>query len=76
MARLQSLPQPINLMRQRIVVHHQISPQAIEELIDAVRAMRDEKAAGQPVEKEADNLAEKDKLLDEAKLRKQAALGY
>jgi threonine aldolase len=76
MARLKALPKPIILMRERIVVHHQTSPQAVEDLIDTVREMKDERDAGQRPERAGEGLREEERMIGTAKLRKQAALGY
>ena len=76
MARLKSLPKPIILMRERIVIHHQISPQAVEDLIDTVREMKEEKQVGQHPEREGEKLKEAERMIPEARLRKQAVLGY
>lgn len=76
MARLKSLPKPIILMRERCVVHHQTSPQAVEELIDCVREMKEDKMAGEHPEKAGEGLKEEERMIPEARLRKQAALGY
>ena len=76
MARLKSLPIPIQIMRERLVVHHQTSAQAVQEFVDAVREMKEEKMAGQHPEKEGERLREEERMIPEANLRKQAALGY
>ena len=76
MARLKSLPNPIILMRERCVVHHQTSPQAVEDFIDTIREMKQERAEGQHPEKEGERLSEAERMIPEARLRRQAALGY
>jgi len=76
MARLKALPQPIILMRQRCVIHHQTSPQAVEDFIDTVREMKEEKEAGGHPEKAGKDLADSERMIPAAKLRKEAALGY
>ncbi|EIW72663.1 threonine aldolase [Tremella mesenterica] len=40
--RLESLPQPIRIRGERCVIHHQTSPQAVEEFIDTVARMKSE----------------------------------
>ena len=76
MARLKALPQPVLVMRERCVLHHQTSPQAVEDFVQCVREMKEEKAAGGHPEKEGEELSNGERMLDEAKLRKQAVLGY
>jgi hypothetical protein len=78
MARLKSLSPPIQTMRQRIVVHHQTAPEAVDELIACVREMKEEVEAGQKtkVNAEADQLSEEDKMKTEGKLRTRTVLGY
>jgi threonine aldolase len=71
-ARLKALPDPILVMRERCVIHHQTSPQAVKDFIDCVTAMKAEKEAGGHPEKDQTN----DYMLEEGKLRRQAALGY
>ncbi|GFZ43091.1 low-specificity L-threonine aldolase [Saitozyma sp. JCM 24511] len=72
MARLKALPEPILVMRERLVVHHQSSPQAVEDFIAVVAEMKKEREAGGHPEKEQVD----DPMLEEGKLRRQAALGY
>ncbi|OCF55539.1 threonine aldolase [Kwoniella mangroviensis CBS 10435] len=87
MARLAALPNPIIVGRERCVVHHQITPQAVEDFIACVREMREEKKANGQVEEDGEGIrrADKEKLeyynepkgkTTDAVLRKQAALGY
>ena len=76
MARLKSLPIPITVMRERCVVHHQTSPQAVEDFIDTVREMKAEKDIGGHPEKEGERLSRGERMVGAAKLRKEAALGY
>jgi hypothetical protein len=71
MARLKALPEPILVMRERLVVHHQSSPQAVEDFIAVVAEMKKEREAGGHPEKEQVD----DPMLEEGKLRRQAALG-
>lgn len=66
-ARLQSLPNPcIGGMRERIVVHHQNHPEAVEDFISAVQSMAQGKVKVEPVESYS----------EEGQLRKEMALGY
>ena len=75
-ARLGALPQPIKFMRERIVVHHQISPDAIEEFITCIADMKREKEAGGHPEKDAAKSGDDEGKKTEAALRRQGALGY
>lgn len=78
MARLKTLSPPIQIMRQRCVVHHQTAPEAVDEFIACVKEMKEEVEAGQKgkVNAEAKNLSEEDKLKTEGNLRTRAVLGY
>lgn len=87
MARLAALPDPIIIGGQRCVVHHQISPQAIEDFIGCVAEMKREKEENGEYKVTALRQEEKDKLsrfvspeikntTSEAGLRTKAALGY
>ncbi|WVF70878.1 hypothetical protein IAT40_005672 [Kwoniella sp. CBS 6097] len=87
MARLAALPDPIIVGRERCVLHHQTSPQAVEDFIACVRDMKEELQANGngSLEKShvgGDERAKIDKYTQpkgkttEAELRKQAALGY
>nr|XP_019049144.1 threonine aldolase [Kwoniella bestiolae CBS 10118]OCF28074.1 threonine aldolase [Kwoniella bestiolae CBS 10118] len=86
MARLAALPNPIIVGRERCVVHHQITPEAIEDFIACVREMKEEKQASGEIPKEGEiGQGEREKLesyngpkgkTTDAVLRKQAALGY
>ncbi|KAK8865847.1 hypothetical protein IAR55_000995 [Kwoniella newhampshirensis] len=86
MTRAAALPDPIILGRERLVLHHQISPEAIESLIACVAELKKEKEEnGELKEAEMTKQAkervhvfagrEKEET-NEADLRKQAALGY
>ena len=71
-ARLQNLPEPITGgMRERTVIHHQIHPQAVEDFIDTLRIMKEEKEKGGVKTVEL-----KEDWEEEGKLRKGMALGY
>ncbi|OCF32788.1 threonine aldolase [Kwoniella heveanensis CBS 569] len=87
MARLAALPDPIIVGRERCVLHHQTSPQAVEDFIACVRDMKEALQANGKgsVDKGQVNGDEKEKIdkytqpkgkTTEAELRKQAALGY
>ncbi|WVQ62276.1 uncharacterized protein L199_000415 [Kwoniella botswanensis] len=87
MARLAALPNPIIVGRERCVVHHQITPQAVEDFIACVREMREEKKENGQVQEDGEGIkGENKEKLDhyiepkgkttDAVLRKQAALGY
>ncbi|WWC58560.1 uncharacterized protein I303_101103 [Kwoniella dejecticola CBS 10117] len=86
-ARLAALPNPIIVGRERCVVHHQITPQAIEDFIACIAEMKKEKEANGQVENGEGRIGDKEQQkLDnynqpkgkttDAVLRKQAALGY
>lgn len=55
-------------MAERVVVHHQINPDAVEEFIQTVQNMKGEKGV--------QGLQQGDAWAEEGKLRKQIALGY
>ncbi|WWC86163.1 uncharacterized protein L201_001036 [Kwoniella dendrophila CBS 6074] len=83
--RLASLPKPIIVGRERVVVHHQITPEAIEDFIKCVKEMKDELKSNGQLEENDINGEAQDKLDDwnkpkgettDAVLRKQAAFGY
>ena len=78
MARLKTLSPPIQIMRQRCVVHHQTAPEAVDEFLATVKEMKEEVEAGRKgkVNAEAKSLSEGDKLKTEGKLRTRAVLGY
>ncbi|WRT64060.1 uncharacterized protein IL334_000988 [Kwoniella shivajii] len=85
MARLAALPDPIIVGRERCVVHHQITPEAVEEFIACVAEMKKEKQANGDIQTNGVGKEEKAKLdhynkpngkTTDAVLRKQAALGY
>ncbi|KAK4687353.1 threonine aldolase, partial [Tremellales sp. Uapishka_1] len=67
MASLAGLPEPINIMRSRCVVHHQTSPQAVEDFISTVRSLKE----GVKLNKEGIDGEEK----EEANLRQRAVFG-
>ncbi|ORX34285.1 pyridoxal phosphate-dependent transferase [Kockovaella imperatae] len=77
-ARLKSLPVPITMMRERLVLHHQTSPQAVEDFIACVAEMKAEveDGKGAEVRKEGEQSTSDEKMVVEGKLRKQAVLGY
>ena len=77
-ARLKGLPAPITVMRERCVVHHQTSPQAVEDFIACIAEMKKEVEAGkgEKLKKEGEKLSDGEKMVEESKLRKQAVLGY
>nr|XP_031861296.1 uncharacterized protein CI109_003268 [Kwoniella shandongensis]KAA5528368.1 hypothetical protein CI109_003268 [Kwoniella shandongensis] len=91
MARLAALPDPIIVGRERCVLHHQISPEAVEDFIATVAEMKKEKEESGQLKKDVLDQDAKDKLyrfvgpegdkedkakVSEADLRKQGALGY
>ena len=65
-------------MRERVVIHHQISPQAVEDFLTTVREMKAEvEAGGGPqLRKEGEKLDDKVKMKKEGELRVKAATGY
>ena len=65
-------------MRERCVIHHQTSPQAVEDFLATIKEMKAEVYAGQgeAVRKEGEALKSDEKLVEEGQLRKQAVLGY
>lgn len=75
---MQALPIPITFMRERIVIHHQISPQAVEDLLSTMREMKAEVEAGggHKLIKEGEELNEKLKMKKDGALRVKAATGY
>ncbi|KAK1928027.1 putative threonine aldolase [Papiliotrema laurentii] len=79
-ARMEALPNPISIMFERLVIHHQITPAAVEDFIAVIRELRDEVRAGRgdEVAAEAEKLDGEQLEVEksEGKLRKQAALGY
>lgn len=77
-ARMQALPNPISFMRERVVVHHQISPQAIEDFLTTMREMKEEvQAGGGPrLRQDGEQLDEGVKMKKEGELRIKAATGY
>lgn len=78
LARMSELPTPIQFMRERIVVHHQISPQAVEDLLAAMRQLKEEALAGNAgqLRAEGEQLDEGIKMKKEGELRIKAATGY
>jgi threonine aldolase len=67
-ARLLALENPISGgMGPRVVIHHQINPEAVEEFISVVHDMKKEKGV---------HVEEGDPWEEEGKLRKNIALGY
>jgi threonine aldolase len=69
-ARLLQLPNPlIGGMAERVVVHHQINPQAVEDFIATVQEMKNEKGL-------VSHGTEGDAWAEEGQLRKEMALGY
>ena len=68
------------MLYDRLVLHHQTSPQAVEDFIECIREMVHEVA--QNGEKEVNKVGKSlggeqlEKEKSEGKLRKQAALGY
>lgn len=75
---MQALPNPISFMRERVVVHHQISPQAVEDFLATMREMKEEVQAGQGarLRQEGEELDEGVKMKKEGELRIKAATGY
>jgi threonine aldolase len=77
---MEALPNPISIMFERLVIHHQITPAAVEDFIAVIRELRDEVRAGRgdEVAAEAEKLDGEQLEVEksEGKLRKQAALGY
>ncbi|WVQ85408.1 hypothetical protein IAT38_007573 [Cryptococcus sp. DSM 104549] len=88
MARLAALPDPIIVGRERCVLHHQTSPQAVEDFIATIAEMKKEKEESGELKKGEVDGESKAKLeqfvgaegekgkTTGANLRKQAALGY
>lgn len=67
------MPNPITGgMGERIVLHHQINPEAVEEFIKVVGEMREEKRASG----ELDGVEQGDAWAEEGQLRSEMALGY
>ena len=75
---MQALPTPISFMRERVVVHHQISPQAVEDLLTTMREMKAEvEAGGGPkLRAKGEQLDDKVKMKKDGELRIKAATGY
>jgi threonine aldolase len=75
---MQDLPVPIAFMGERVVVHHQISPEAIEVFLNTVKEMKGEVEAGRGGElrKEGEKLDDGIKMKKDAELRVKAATGY
>ena len=76
MSRLQQHDPPILVFRERIVVHHQISPQAVEDFIHVIREMRQEREASGHVVNKIEEGKLKEGFESEGKLRRKVALGY
>jgi threonine aldolase len=76
MSRLQQQEPPILLFRERIVIHHQISPQAVEDFIHTVREMKEEREASGLIVNKLEEGKLKEDFKSEGKLRRKVALGY
>lgn len=76
-ARLAALDDPITVKYNRLVIHHQTSPQAVEDLIACVREMKSEveDGKGQQVKVEGQDVARDPAMQQEKKIRQQT-LGY
>ncbi|WVQ71235.1 hypothetical protein IAR50_000760 [Cryptococcus sp. DSM 104548] len=86
-ARLAALPNPITIGRERIVLHHQITSEAVEDFITCVAEMKKEKLeSGEISQTEIDERAkqmaeryatpEGEGNTSKTELRRRAALGY
>lgn len=78
--RLKTLPDPITILRERLVIHHQTSPLAVEDFINCVREMKAEleevgKGAVNEIGKGMDE-GERKVRVEEGDLRKEGVLGY
>jgi threonine aldolase len=75
------MPDPLHTMRDRLVIHHQTSPQAVEDFIAVIKAMAEEvkDGKGKEIQQEGEEVLSegmKRVLRDEGKLRREGALGY
>lgn len=75
---MQDLPIPISFMGERVVVHHQISPEAVDVFLATVKEMKAEVKAGRGEEllEEGEKLDDGIKMKKDAQLRVKAATGY
>ena len=75
---MQDLPIPISFMGGRIVVHHQISPEAVQVFLNTVGEMKAEVEAGkgEKLRTEGENLDDSIKMPQASVLRMRAAVGY
>lgn len=75
---MQDLPIPISFMGGRIVVHHQISPEAVQVFLRTVEEMKSEVQAGHGAElrKEGEMLDDSIKMPKASTMRMRAAVGY
>lgn len=76
MSRLQQHEPPILLFRERIVIHHQTSPQAVEDFIHIVREMKEEREASGQIVNKLEESKLKEGYKSEGALRRKVALGY
>jgi threonine aldolase len=78
LARMQDLPIPISFMGGRIVVHHQISPEAVQVFLTTVKEMKEavEAGKGEELRTEGENLDDSIKMPQASVLRMRAAVGY
>jgi threonine aldolase len=75
---MQDLPIPISFMGGRIVVHHQISPEAVQVFLSTVQEMKEavEAGKGEELRTEGENLDDSIKMPQASVLRMRAAVGY
>lgn len=75
---MQDLPTPISFMGERVVVHHQISPEAVDVFLKTVEEMKGEVQAGrgEQLRQEGEKLDDGIKMKKDAQLRVKAATGY
>ena len=76
MARLKSLPSPITIRGERLVVHHQSDPAAIGEMVECIAQMAKEVRQGKGKKVNAEILPEKERAVAERELKVKAGLGY
>lgn len=76
MSRLQQHDPPILAFRERIVLHHQTSPQAVEDFIHIVREMKEEREANGHIVNKLEESKLQEGFKSEGKLRRKVALGY
>lgn len=76
MARCASLPDPIHATGKRLVIHHQTSPALIDDFVDVIRKMAEEKRQGKDVNEEGEGLTDEQRDVPGRDLRLKAATGY